>query len=255
MKREFSKSGEAERLARLAMNARAAQWSAVDDIDWRRGPRLPPWITRHQARAAISQLHYGEAATSLVCLALLQGFPAGPARQCLEHQAEDELRHAEVFKKYLERLGGLAPMDRTLARALKAASQGPAGHLGTMVAFHVVVEGEVLRVQGSLARLLPCPLLKQITQLVARDEARHVAFGRIYLREALADIPDDARHRLYRWVFGLWRHTTRSALAERGRGSAVHGLLRNWLDGGWQHHQAALRQIGLTEGSKGARAA
>lgn len=247
-----------ERLARLAANARAGQWSAVEDIDWRRRPRLPLWITRDQARAAISQLHYGEVATSRVCLALLRGVPAGPARRCLEYQIEDELRHAEVFKRYLERLGGLAPMDRTLGWALDAASQGPAGSagpLGTMVAYHVVVEGEVLRVQDSLARLLPCPLLRQISRLVARDEARHVAFGRIYLSDALADLPADARRRLYDWVYGLWRQTTGSALAERAHGSAVQGALRSWLGGGWRHHQAALRQIGLTPGPEGTHAA
>lgn len=245
----------AQRLARLAANARAGQWSAVDDINWRRGPRLPLWMTRDQARATISQLHYGEVATSRVCLALLPGFPAGPARRCLEYQIEDERRHAEVFARYLERLGGLAPMDPTLAWALDAAADGPAGPLGTMVAYHVVVEGEVLRVQDSLARLLPCPLLRQISRLVARDEARHVAFGRIYLGGALADLPVDARRRLYDWVYGLWRRTTGSALAERTQGGVVHGALRTWLGGGWRHHQAALRQIGLTPGPWGVPAA
>ena len=246
------RSGE-ERLARLAANARAGQWSADKDIDWRRQPRLPFWITRDQARAAISQLHYGEVATSRVCLALLRDVPAGPARRCLEHQIADERRHAEVFQRYLERLGGLAPMDRTLGWALDAASEGPAGSLGTMVAYHVVVEGEVLRVQDSLARLLPCPLLRQISRLVARDEARHVAFGRIYLSDALAGLPADARRRLYDWTYDLWRRTTGSALAEHD--SAAQGALRSWLGGGWRHHQAALRQIGLTPGPEGTRAA
>lgn len=244
----------AERLARLAANARAGQWSADDDIDWRRGPRLPLWITRDQARVAISQLHYGEVSTRRVCLALLRDVPAGSARRCLEYQIEDELRHADVFKRYSARLGGLAPMDRTLGSALDAASAGPIGPLGPMVAYHVVVEGEVLRIQDSLARLLPCPLLRQICRLVARDEARHVAFGRIYLSGALADVPADARRRLYDWTYGLWRQTTSAALADRTRGSAGRGALRSWLGGAWCHHQAALQQIGLSPGPEETRA-
>jgi len=237
-----------EPFARLAAKARAGQWSAAHDIDWRRPPRLPLWITQNQARAAISQLYHGEVATSRMCRALLREFEPGPARQCLEFQIRDELRHAAVFKRYLECLGGVAAMDRNLAGALNAAGSGPAGPLGAMVAFHVVVEGEVLRVQDSLTRLLPCPLLKQINRRVARDEARHVAFGRIYLTEALAGLSADARDRLYGWVYDLWRETTNLTLAKDTGNRAVQRILRSWLRGGWRHHEAALHQIGLATG-------
>jgi hypothetical protein len=237
-----------EPFARLAAKARAGQWSAAHDIDWRRPPRLPLWITQDQARAAISQLYHGEIATSRMCRALLREFDPGPARQCLEFQIRDELRHAAVFKRYLECLGGVAAMDRNLAGALDAAGSGPAGPLGAMVAFHVVVEGEVLRVQDSLTRLLPCPLLKQINRRVARDEARHVAFGRIYLTEALAGLSADDRDRLYGWVYDLWRQTTDLTLAENAGSGAVQRILRSWLRGGWRHHEAALHQIGLAAG-------
>jgi hypothetical protein len=244
-----------EPFARLAAKARAGQWSAADDIDWRRPPRLPPWITRDQARAAISQLYHGEIATSRMCRTLLDEFEPGPARQCLEFQITDELRHAEAFKRYLESLGGVADMHKNLAWALEAAGHGPAGPLGAMVAFHVVVEGEVLRVQDSLSRLLPCPLLKQINRRVARDEARHVAFGRIYLTQALADLSTDARSRLHGWVHDLWRQTTDLTLAESAGSGAVQRILRSWLRGGWRHHEAALHQIGLAPGPDWGRAA
>ena len=124
-----------------------------------------------------------------------------------------------------------------------------------MVAFHVVVEGEVLRVQDSLTRLLPCPLLRQINRRVARDEARHVAFGRIYLTEALADLSTDARDRLYDWVYDLWRQTTKLALAESVGSGTARRILRSWLSGGWRHHEAALHQIGLEPGPDWGRAA
>jgi hypothetical protein len=229
-----------EPFARLAAKARAGQWSAAHDIDWRRLPRLPLWITQDQARTAISQLYYGEIATSRMCQTLLREFEPGPARQCLEFQIRDELRHAEVFKRYLESLGGVAEMDRNLARALDAAGSGPAG---------------VLRVQGSLSRLLPCPLLKQVNRRVARDEARHVAFGRIYLTEALADLSTDARGRLYDWVYDLWRQTTNLTLAKDTGSGAVQRSLRSWLLGGWRHHEAALQRVGLAPGLDRGRAA
>ena len=244
-----------DRFTCLAAKARAGQWSAARDIDWRRPPRLPLWITRDQARATISQLYHGEVATSRLCQTLLREFEPGPARQCLEFQTRDELRHAEAFKRYLESLGGVAEMDDNLAWALDSAGRGPAGLLGAMVAFHVVVEGEVLRVQDSLSRLLPCPLLRQINRRVARDEARHVAFGRIYLTEALPDLSADARSRLYGWVYDLWRQTTKLALAESVGSGTARRVLRSWLSGGWRHHEATLQQIGLAPGPDWERAA
>ncbi len=242
-------------LAQLAIKARAGQWSAADDIDWRRPPRLPFWITREQARAAISQLYHGEIATSRMCRALLGGFPAGAARLCLEFQIDDETRHALAYERYLEALGGVAAVDPTLAWVLQAAGRGPAGPLGAMAAFHVVVEGEVLRVQDQLARLLPCPLLRQINRRVSRDEARHVAFGRLYLGGALAGLPSEARGELYGWLHGLWRRTTDLAVAESVGSATARRLLHAWLSGGWRHHQAALRRIGLVPEAEWERAA
>ena len=235
----------AERLARLAETSRTGQWSLGQAIDWRVAPRIPFWITRRQARAAISQLHHGELATSRVCRALLDEIEPGPAHECLAFQIADELRHAAAYERYLVPLGGLAPMHDGLARALAAATAGPFGPLGAVVAFHVVLEGEVLRLQGILARLLPCPLLQEINRRVARDEARHVAFGRIYLAEALAEQPPEARVRLHAWVGDLWRETTEPALARYDGPGVAHRALRRWLGGGWRHHEASLRQIGL----------
>ena len=139
-------------------------------------------------------------------------------------------------------------MDGNLASALEGAAEGPAGSLGAMVAFNVVVEGEVLRLQDTIAEFLPCPLLKQINRLIARDEARHVAFGRIYLTEALAQLSPDSRAQLYHWVRALWQEASESTLARRSRNPAVRKVLRTWLVKGWSHHEAALARIGLTPG-------
>ncbi len=245
---ELQASGRRDPFARLAAKASAAQWSEASGIDWRRPRQLPLWLTHDQVRVVISQLYHGEMATSRMCRAVLDELEPGPVRRCMAFQIEDELRHAAVYERYLEPLGGVLPVDGTLARALDATAAGPAGSLGTMVAFHVVVEGEVLRVQDSLARLLPCPLLRQINRRVARDEARHVAFGRLYLTEALAELPEDARRRLHRWVHDLWRQTVDRSLSESTGNWAVRQRLRRWLQDGWSHHEAALRQVGLTSG-------
>ena len=236
-----------ERLARLATNARAGQWSAAEDIDWHPEPCLPLWITHAQLRGAISQLYHGEIATGQMCRRLLSNLEPGPARDCMAFQLADEERHAEAYGRYLDRLGGIAPMEGSLASALDAATEGPAGTLGALVAFNVLVEGEVLRLQDTLAQFLPCPLLREINRLIARDEARHVAFGRIYLTEALAALSPDSRGRLYDWVHGLWHDASQTALAKRSQNVAVRRVVKQWLGNGWSHHEAALTRIGLTQ--------
>lgn len=244
-------SPSATRLAsldRLAKNARRGQWSAEEAIDWGLGPRLPIWMTREKARGAISQLYHGEIATSRLCRDLLDVVEAGPAADCLRLQIADETRHAAVYERYLARLGGVAAINQSLDEALEAARSGPFGPLGAILAFHLVLESELLRVHGSLAQLLPCPLLKQINRLVARDEARHVAFGRLYLADLVAGLSDDARRSLHGWIYGLWRETTEGALATTKRGGLAQSALQHWLQGGWRHHEATLRQIGLTRG-------
>lgn len=242
------------RLRRLAANARDGQWSAAEAIDWRPAPKLPFWMTREQVRAAVSQLYHGEVATSRMCRALHDAIEPGPARDCLALQFEDETRHAAVYARYLARLGGIAPLDPTLDRALEAARSGPFGPLGAILAFNLVLESEVLRVHGALARLLPCPLLTGINRLVARDEARHVAFGRLYLATAVAQLPAEARCELRRWIHAIWRDSAEAALARPSRGGAARRALRRWLLGGWRHHEAALRQIGLCPEAEGAAA-
>ena len=235
------------RLARLAANAREGQWSLEDAIDWHQEPRCPFWMTQTQVRKAVSQLYHGEVATSRLCARLIAALEDPDARACLEWQHADELRHAEAYRRYLERLGGPLPVDANLERALAGALQGPGGLLGAMVAFHIVVEGEALRVHDALARFLPCPLLRRINKLVSKDEARHVAFGRIYLKSALAALPRRAREDLLSWVRGLWSDCTGAALAEGRRNSRVlTRFLGLWLRGGWSRHAGALRQIGLT---------
>ena len=119
------------RLDRLAASGAAGQWSEEQAIDWRRDARLPLWITEDEARTALSQLFHGEVATGGLCRRLLEAVEEPAARRCLALQVADEARHAEVYRRYLERLGGIAPVDDTLARALEAASDAPAGPLGT----------------------------------------------------------------------------------------------------------------------------
>ena len=240
-------SNSVARLYRLAQSARSGQWNLERDIDWSRRPRLPFWMRRAQARKALSQLYHGELATSSLCEALLADAAEdrSEVRSCLGLQLQDERRHAAAYGRYLKALGGIDPLDDGLQRALSAARHGPFGNLGAMLAYHVVIEGELLRLHGVLAQFVPCPLLRDINRLVGRDEARHVAFGKIYLAEAVQALSEDERRALYIWLEGLWQDAAQSVLNRRRTNLTIATFFRRWLGGGWARHADALAKLGL----------
>ena len=77
-----------------------------------------------------------------------------------------------------------------------------------MVAVNAVLESEAIRTLHSAPRLFACPRLTEINRQVVRDEARHLAFGRTYLREHLPHLSVTERRHIYRWVQELWRGCT-----------------------------------------------
>ncbi|MGE5145395.1 MAG: ferritin-like domain-containing protein, partial [Candidatus Eiseniibacteriota bacterium] len=192
-----------DRLGALAVTGRAAQWR-VSDIDWDIEARPPRWLPRATLVGLLSQIYHGERATVRLCRALRPTFADAAARACLDVQIADEARHAAVFGRYLERLGGPTAMDETLAATLDSAARTDAGPEAAVVAYHVVLEGEALDLQRIVRRWVPCPLLTPIVERVVHDEARHIAFGRLFLSDRLGRLGADERSALYREARALW---------------------------------------------------
>lgn len=234
------------RMARLLVNARAGQWSAAEEIDWGCGPRLPRWWPRKAFTAAVSQLYYGELATAAFCRRLMTWLDDPIAVECLRFQVADENRHAALYGDYLAGLGGPQPIQSALALAVRSLQnwQGPLE--GLVLAYHLVLEGEALFLQDAFARRVPCPLFRQINQRVLRDEARHVAFGKILLRHRLPGLDRDARRAIYGWLRDLWWTVARAAVAESRLLGAMGGL-RAGLGARWAEQEAGLLAAGLID--------
>jgi len=187
-------------LAALAARGRRAQWSADREVDWQLPVRPPRWLTRRAYVSAISQLYHGEVATIRACRRLADEISDPAARDCLEVQIADEMRHAGAYAAYLDRLGGVAPIDPAVADAHGEGTTWNGAPAALVVLYHVVLEGEALMLHGDFRRWFRCPLFRDINRRIEVDEARHVAFGRLYLRSRLARMPADQRLDIYRWV-------------------------------------------------------
>jgi len=98
-------------------------------------------------------------------------------------QVMDEARHVEVFAKYLDtKLSGHYPINAHLKLLLDDIVEDSRWDM-TYLGMQIMVEGLALAAFGFMHQLTTEPLLKKLLRYVMSDEARHVAFGVLSLKE------------------------------------------------------------------------
>ena len=231
--------------AALESLIRKADRAGDEAVDWSVAPIRPRWATRRAYVEAVSQLLHAERATQLACSHLATALPEPAAVRFVDGQARDEARHASMYARYLERLGDIAPMDEALAASIENALEWHHSVPTMMVAFNVVLEGEAVRLHGAAARAFPCPLLRGIATTVGRDEARHVAFGQLYLTRALASLDVEERRAIYLDVRALWRAIAQPSASDRPGGTILRRAWRGYMAARWRTHCRTFERIGL----------
>jgi hypothetical protein len=166
-----------------------AQFAGLVDNDYS-GTPFATWGDKEWIDLAIegdnwtlSQFMHGEQG-ALVCTAkIVETVPWIDAKYYAATQVMDEARHVEVFAKYLDtKLEGHYPINAHLKMLLDdiiADSRWDMTYLG----MQIMVEGLALAAFGFMQQMTPDPLLKQLLRYVMSDEARHVAFGVLSLKE------------------------------------------------------------------------
>lgn len=98
-------------------------------------------------------------------------------------QVMDEARHVEVFHRYLDtKLDKLYQINDNLFVIIDALMTDARWDM-KFLGMQIMVEGLALGAFGSLYRLTSEPLLKSLLRNVIQDEARHVHYGVLALRE------------------------------------------------------------------------
>lgn len=207
------------RLAALYETGKRAQWNGGTDIDWslgedgqdlvphesesvlasfhasplaRHGIALWQAFRRELQTWIVSQFLHGEQGALVAAGRLTAAIPDIEAKSVAAAQAADEARHVEVFARYIrERVPDPYPIAPSLATLLY---QSLAGEWDlTALGVHVVVEPVALAEFRLAERTFSDPLVRQITELVARDESRHISFGVILLGELAPDWTNSER--------------------------------------------------------------
>ncbi len=139
---------------------------------------------------SLSQFLHGEQG-ALICTAkIVETVPWYDAKLYASTQVMDEARHVEVFARYLqEKLGGQYQVNSHLRMLLDDIVNDSRWDM-TYLGMQVMIEGLALAAFGFLHQTTSEPLLKQLLRYVMSDEARHVAFGVLSLKEVYAGMSD-----------------------------------------------------------------
>jgi hypothetical protein len=138
----------------------------------------------------LSQFMHGEQG-ALICTAkIVETVPWIDAKYYASTQVMDEARHVEVFAKYIDtKLDGFYPINAHLKLLLDDIIQDSRWDM-TYLGMQIMVEGLALAAFGFMYQLTEEPLLKKLLRYVMSDEARHVAFGVLSLKEYYAELSD-----------------------------------------------------------------
>ena len=198
-----------DRMLSLYEKGKRKQWNAVDRLDWsievdplnpmgvaeesiaiygsRTWDALSPaekgHVRHHLASWQFSQFLHGEQGALICAAKIVHIVPGLDAKFYAATQVMDEARHVEVYSRYLSEKLQLAypinPGMKSLLNDIISDSRWDMTYLG----MQVLIEGLALAAFGLIREYATEPLAKALNTYVMQDEARHVAFGRLALRD------------------------------------------------------------------------
>ena len=213
--------GERKPLDKLYEKAKTSQWNGQTDLDWsievdlealmansvrdpmevqyfEENPDSPlrnfsekEWsqLGIESFNWSLSQFMHGEQGALLCTAKIVESVPWIDAKYYAATQVVDEARHVEVFAQYLDtKLGGIGyPVNHHLGLLLDDIINDSRWDI-TYLGMQIMVEGLALAAFGFMHQTTQEPLLKKLLRYVMSDEARHVAFGVLSLKEVYEDM-------------------------------------------------------------------
>ena len=205
--------------------AKKEQWNAAYDVPWeleidQSGDILDPRqdefrefdvvkalaeekqteLAIHNAAWILSQFLHGEQGALLCCAQLVEAVPDIDGKLYAATQVVDEARHVEVFHRYIQRLHQVYPIDPTLQAILNKILEADLWQM-KCVGMQVIVESLAMGAFKIIKEGSRDELLRHIVGLTAQDEARHLSYGLIYMKDELPRMADPERDRIEDFAF------------------------------------------------------
>jgi hypothetical protein len=200
---------EREQLLSLYDKGKKQQWDAATRIDWSleldpENPQqiddrlipifgTPLWdkmsendritVRQHQQANSLSQFMHGEQGALMAAARIVQTAPDLDAKFYAATQVMDEARHVEAYARLLnEKLGIAYPLTPGLKSLLETVLTDSRWDM-TYLGMQILIEGLALAAFQRIRDFAKNQLAASVNAYVMQDEARHVAFGRLALRD------------------------------------------------------------------------
>ena len=140
-------------------------------------------LRHHMGSWMNSQFLHGEQGALICASKIVQTVPDIDSKFYAATQVMDEARHVEMYAKYVnEKLELAYPINPNLKALLNDVIADERWDM-TYLGMQVVIEGLALAAFSLIRDFAEEPLAKAINTYVMQDEARHVAFGRLALKD------------------------------------------------------------------------
>jgi hypothetical protein len=206
-------------LLELYEKGKQQQWDASERLDWslqldpenpmqlkdesisiyqtdywqRMTDKEKAWLRRNLQANSISQFMHGEQGALIATAKIVATVPDVNAKFYAATQVMDEARHVEAYKRLLHEKFDLAyPITPSLKTLLEQTLTDRRWDM-TYLGMQVLIEGLALSAFQAIRDKSGNTLAGAVNAYVMQDEARHVSFGRLALREYYPQLSDAER--------------------------------------------------------------
>jgi hypothetical protein len=149
----------------------------------------------------LSQFMHGEQGALLATAQLVDSVTDLDSKLYAASQVVDEARHVDVYNRYVHgKIGFSYPVNPHLKTLLDMVLKDNRWDM-KFLGMQIMVEGLALAAFGMIRNNTNEPLLRALTAYVMGDEARHVAFGVLSLRDFYKEQPDAVKREREDFVF------------------------------------------------------
>jgi hypothetical protein len=198
-----------EDLLKLYAKGKQQQWDAEKRIDWsidvdpddpmqmddtvvplygtplwnRMSEKQRSELRYHSQVFNLSQFLHGEQGALICAARIVQDVPTIESKFYAATQVMDEARHVEAYRRLLtEKFKFVYPISKPLKTLIEQALTDKRWDF-TYLGMQVLIEGLALVAFQRIRDYSKNPLCQAVNAYVMQDEARHVAFGRLALRD------------------------------------------------------------------------
>jgi len=206
-------------LLELYEKGKQQQWDASERLDWslqldpenpmqlkdesisiyqtdywqRMTDKEKAWLRRNLQANSISQFMHGEQGALIATAKIVATVPDVNAKFYAATQVMDEARHVEAYKRLLHEKFDLAyPITPSLKTLLEQTLTDRRWDM-TYLGMQVLIEGLALSAFQAIRDKSGNTLAGAVNAYVMQDEARHVSFGRLALREYYPQLSEAER--------------------------------------------------------------